>query len=124
MPGRTFSGSSAWAARSTERRKTRQEKKDKRKDVRGKKKTARKESRAAVKAIRSKGKPGAQRRGEVLATKAYHKTDKEGTKGGMKAFGKFSGSKRAARIGEAAKRQKARRESREKRQAARKGLKD
>jgi hypothetical protein len=100
--------------------KSRQEKKAKRKEIRGKRKEGRKASRAAVKEIRSKGRPGAKRRAEVLATKAYHKVDKEGTKGGYKAFGKFATSKRAKRLNEAAGRQKERRQARKKRQAAKK----
>jgi hypothetical protein len=95
-------------------------KRTERKEIRGKRKEGRKKSRAAVKEIRSKDKPGAARRGLVLATKAFHKVDKEGKPGGYKAFGKFTGSKRAKRIGEAVKRQKARREAREDRQKARK----
>jgi hypothetical protein len=112
---------SAWG----EKLKEKIEAKKAKKEIRGKRKEGRQKSRAAVKEIRSKGKPGAARRGLVLATKAFHKVDKEGKKGGYKAFGKFTGSKRAKRIGERVKRQKARQQKREFRKAKRdKGNKD
>lgn len=93
MPG-LFS--SKWGAALKEKIAAKTAKKEKRTEVRGKKKSARKDKREAVKKVRSETKPGEKRRGLVGATRSFHGTDKEGNKGGFKAFGKY-GKKVAAR---------------------------
>jgi hypothetical protein len=84
-----------WATKFKEaiekQRAAKKEKKEKRTLIRGKKKAARKDSRENVKKVREQFKDDAKkRRGAVGGVKAFHKTDKEGNKGGWAATGAYS----------------------------------
>ena len=75
------------ATTAEERKAARAAKTVKRKEVRAKRKKSRVAGRAAIKKIRqNKDISGYERRMRIGGARAYHKTDSEGTAGGMKAM--------------------------------------